>query len=84
MELRYAAFRPDELALLRKVLDDAVEGIPPQFRTSEVKGRLAERILSRAAKGDRDPDHLKTAAVLDFDIRPVPSHEFPEVRRSTF
>ena len=84
MELRYAAFKPEELTLLRKVLDDTVEGIPPQFRTSEVKGRLAERILNRAAKGDRDPVRLRTAALLDFDFRPLPSHDFPAIRRSNF
>ena len=83
MELQYAAFKPEDIVLLRNVLDAAVESIPPQFRTSDVKGRLAARILKRAATGDRDPVRLRNAALLDFDFRPVPSQEFPAASKVT-
>lgn len=70
MELPNAVFQPDELTLFRTVLDLTTASIPLPYRTSEVKARLAERILRRAAEGERDPVKLKTAALLDFDFHP--------------
>ena len=58
------AFQPDEVKLMRSALDEAVIILPKAERTSAMKAELASRILAAAAKGERDPNKLRIAALL--------------------
>ena len=49
-------FQPDEVKLMRSVLDEAAIILPEAERTSPMKSKLASRILAAAAKGERDPN----------------------------
>jgi hypothetical protein len=59
-----AVFEPDEIKLMRSGLDEAAIILPKTERTSAVKVRLALRILSAAANGERDPNKLRIAALM--------------------
>ena len=67
-ETRVAAigtvFQPDEVKLMRSVLDEATIILPKAARTSDMKVKLASRILAAAANGERDPNKLRIAALL--------------------
>jgi hypothetical protein len=58
-------FRPDEIKLMRSALDEAIIILPKIERTSAMKVKLASRILAAAAKGERDPNKLRIAALLE-------------------
>jgi hypothetical protein len=58
-------FKPDEIKLMRSVLDEAAIILPKADRTSAMKAKLATRILAAAAKGERDPNRLRIAALLE-------------------
>ncbi len=58
-------FKPDEIKLMRSVLDEAAIILPKVERTSAKKAKLASRILAAAAKGERDPNRLRIAALLE-------------------
>jgi hypothetical protein len=60
-----AMFQPDEIKLMRSALDEAATILPRDKRTSAMKVKLASRILAAAAKGERDPIRLRTAALLE-------------------
>ena len=63
-------FQPDELKLMGSVLDEAAIILPEAERTSAMKTELARRILSAAAKGERDPNKLRIAAFLEeMDVK---------------
>jgi hypothetical protein len=64
MDAREAVFQPDEIKLLRSVLDEAAIILPKAERTSAMKARLASRILAAAANGERDPNKLRIAALV--------------------
>jgi hypothetical protein len=55
---------PITLTLLRQVLDDAWNFLPETRRQAFSKLDIASRILDRAAKGERDPVRLRTAALM--------------------
>jgi hypothetical protein len=59
-----SVFQPDEIKLLRSALDEAAIILPKAERTSAIKVKLASRILAAAAKGERDPNKLRIAALL--------------------
>jgi len=59
------AFQPDEIKLMRSALDEAAIILPKAERTSAMKAKLASRILAAAAKGERDPNKLRIAALLE-------------------
>lgn len=59
-----AVFQPDEIKVMRSVLDEATSILPEAERTSAMKVRLASRILAAAANGERDPNKLRIAALL--------------------
>ena len=61
-------FRPDEIKLMRSALDEAAIILPKAERTSNMKVKLAARILAAAAKGERDPNKLRIAALLDDGV----------------
>jgi hypothetical protein len=58
-------FRPNEIKLMRTALDEASTTLPEAERTSAMKTKLASRILAAAAKGERDPNKLRIAALLE-------------------
>jgi hypothetical protein len=58
-------YQPDEIKLMRSVLDEAAIILPEAERTSAMKAKLASRILAAAAKGERDPNKLRIAALLE-------------------
>jgi len=63
-------FQPDELKLMGSLLDEAAIILPEAERTSAMKTELARRILSAAAKGERDPNKLRIAAFLEeMDVK---------------
>ena len=59
-----AVFQPELIELMKAVLDDATATLPEAKRTSTMKAEIASHILARAAKGERDPTALKSAALL--------------------
>jgi hypothetical protein len=59
------AFQPDEIKMMRSVLDEAIIILPKIARTSATKVKLASRILAAATKGERDPNKLRIAALLE-------------------
>jgi hypothetical protein len=59
-----AVFQPDEIRLMRSALDEAAIILPKAERTSAMKVQMASRILAAAAKGERDPNRLRIAALL--------------------
>jgi phenylpyruvate tautomerase PptA (4-oxalocrotonate tautomerase family) len=50
---------------MRSALDEAAITLPEAERTSAMKAKLASRILAAAAKGERDPNKLRIAALLE-------------------
>jgi hypothetical protein len=58
-----AVFQPELIALMKAVLEDATATLPEAKRTSAMKAEIASHILACAAKGQRDPTALKTAAL---------------------
>jgi hypothetical protein len=74
-------FPPDEIKLMRSALDEAAIMLPKAERTSTMKEKLASRILAAAAKGERDPNKLRIAALLDeVDVQNTLPALFPERR----
>ena len=64
-------YYPEELALLGEVLDQAVEALPPNMRTSYNRVEIARNILACAATGERNPVELELAALANFKISPI-------------
>jgi hypothetical protein len=58
-------FQPDEITLMRSVLDEAAIILPKAKQTPAMKVKLASRILEAAAKGERDPNKLRIAALVE-------------------
>lgn len=51
-------FAPDEIELLRQVLEDAWAALNSKEQAQIAKSELAEHILKLAASGERDPREL--------------------------
>jgi hypothetical protein len=62
--VRGCVYQPEDIALMKTVLDETVIGLPVSRRTDAMKVRLASRILASAAKGERNPIQLRIAALL--------------------
>ena len=62
---RGTVYQPEDIALMKTVLDEAATILPVAKRTSAMKAKLAARILASAAKGERDPIQLRIAALLE-------------------
>jgi hypothetical protein len=58
-----AHFDPETITAMREVLDDAWGSLSPEMQVLMSKTVLAERILKSAAKGERDRDRLRDAAL---------------------
>jgi hypothetical protein len=65
------SFDPETISLLRKTLDDAWERLRPEQRAMTSRTLLAERILKSAAKGERNPERLRSAALTALADGPV-------------
>ena len=70
-----AIFQPELVELMRAVLEDATATLPEVKWTSAMKAEIASRILACAAKGERDPVTLKTAALSAVVERTDGSHK---------
>jgi len=75
-------FQPELIQLMRAVLDDATEMLPEAKRTSTMKAEIASHILACAAKGERDPVALKTAALIAVVECTHYSHDISPERRA--
>jgi hypothetical protein len=62
-----SVYSPEELGVLRRVMDEAIQCLATPLRTSVSKAKIAHRILDCAATGERDPIELRLAALADFD-----------------
>ena len=60
-----AVYYPEELALLGRVLDQVVQSLPPNLRTPYNRAAIAQNILASASTGERDPDRLRRAALME-------------------
>jgi hypothetical protein len=62
-------FDSETLALMGRVCDDAWNELqktiffPTQLDASDVRSRLAARVLEAASQGERSPDRLKSIAL---------------------
>ena len=59
-------YSSEELFFLRCVFDEAVSTLALEKRTSEVKSKIAKRIMHCAATGERDRIELRIAGLKDF------------------
>jgi hypothetical protein len=76
-----AVFQPELIELMKVVLDDATAMLPEAKRTSTMKAEIASHILAYAAKGERDPMALKTAALSAVVECTHYSHDISPERR---
>ena len=60
-----AVYYPEELALLGSVLDQVVQSLPVNLQTPYNRRALAQNILACAATGERDPEELRRAALME-------------------
>jgi hypothetical protein len=60
-----AVYYPEDLSLLGKVLDRVMQSLPPNLRTPYNRAEIAKNILACALAGERDPDALARAALMD-------------------
>ncbi len=66
MSGKSGSFGPEELNLLRSVLDEATAALPTAQQTSAVKAVLAQKIIACANKGERDPVRIRAAVLMQF------------------
>jgi hypothetical protein len=77
-----ASFQPELIELMKTVLDDAAAMLPEAKRTSTMKAEIASQILACAAKGERDPVVLRSAALLAVVDCTHYSHDISPERRA--
>jgi hypothetical protein len=63
-----AVYCPEELSLLGEVLDQVVQSLPRSMATPHNRAAIAKNILACAATGERDPDELRLAAMIDLKV----------------
>ena len=63
---KQAYFDLETVALLRATLDEAWASVRIDKRATLSRSLLAERILKLAAEGERDPERLLNAALVDL------------------
>ena len=70
-----SAYDPETLDVLRNALDQAWALLPEASKNRHLKLDMADRVLRKAAMGERDPARLLTAALAGtgFD-QPVIGH----------
>jgi hypothetical protein len=79
-------FQPELIELMKSVLNDVcvcvTAMLPEAKRTSAAKAEIACRIIACAAKRERNPETLKTAALLAFVECTHYSHDISPERRA--
>ncbi|MBR1145647.1 hypothetical protein [Bradyrhizobium sp. AUGA SZCCT0431] len=75
-----AVFSPDLIERMKAVLDDATAALPEAKRTSAIKAEMACSILTAAAKGEGNPDVLRTLALGSLVDRSHYSHDISPER----
>jgi hypothetical protein len=63
------SFDHETIMILRTVLDEVWAALLPEQPDYLRKSVVAERILKLAARGERDPDRLRTAALMEAMFR---------------
>ena len=82
MNPRGAVFPPDVIQLMKAVLEGATAALPEAKRTSAIKAEMACSILAAAAKGERNPEVLRTLAITGLVDRSHYSHDISPERRA--
>ena len=77
-----AVFQPELICLMKEVLDDAAASLPESKRTSAMMAGMASQILGCAAKGERDPNKLRDAAMSAVVECSHYSHDISPERRA--
>ena len=82
MGITGAVFPPELISLMKAVLEDATATLPEARRTSAMKAEIASQILACAARGQRNPAALRTAALLAVVECSHYSHDISPERRA--
>lgn len=82
MNSQGASFQPELIELMKAVLEEATATLPEAKRTSAMKAEIASKILACAAKGERNPETLKVAALLAVVECSHYSHDISPERRA--
>jgi hypothetical protein len=61
-------YYPEELALLGRILDQALESLPVAMRTPYNRTEIAKSLLACVATGERDPIKLTLAATIGLKV----------------
>ena len=77
-----AVFQPEQIELMKSVLEEAAAMLPEAKRTSTVKADIACEILKCAAAGERDPTVLTSVALSAVLECTRYSHDISEDRRA--
>lgn len=75
-------FQPEFIELMKSVLEEAATMLPEAKRTSAIKAEIASGILAAAARCERDPIALKSAALLAVNDCMHYSHDISPKRRA--
>jgi hypothetical protein len=82
MNTKGAVYTPELIEIMKGVLDDTTATLPKAKRTSSMMAEIASHILECAAKGQRDPVALRTAALLAVVECTHYSHDISPARRA--
>jgi hypothetical protein len=82
MNTKGAVYTPELIEIMKGVLDDTTATLPEAKRTSSMKAEIASHLLECAARGQRDPVALKTAALLAVVECTHYSHDISAARRA--
>jgi hypothetical protein len=77
-----AVFQPELIELMKSVLEETTALLPEAKRTSTVKADMASNILACAARGERNPATLRSAALSAVMDCTRYSHELSQHRRA--
>jgi hypothetical protein len=78
---RGAVFQPELIEMMQTLLEEVAATLSEAQRTSATKADIASAILACAAKGERDPIALKTAAMAAVIQCSHYSHDISPERR---
>jgi hypothetical protein len=68
-DFSHAAFSPEVIALMTRVLKSSVATLPDPVSSAHVTV-IAESILRTAKDGEREPDALQRVALLELALAP--------------
>jgi hypothetical protein len=69
----FATFDSESLNVLQAAVDHAWRSVPPDRRTIQIKGRMAEAVMRSASQGEWDPARLDAIAGAAAVFEPVDS-----------